>query len=40
MNSRRAKFYELTKNGRKQLETEESEWKKLAAAVAQVLETA
>ena len=39
-NNRRAKFYELTKTGRKQLETEESEWKKLAAAVAQVLETA
>ena len=39
-NNRRAKFYELTKNGRKQLETEESEWKKLAAAVAQVLKTA
>ena len=39
-NNRRAKFYELTKSGRKQLETEESEWKKLAAAVAQVLETA
>jgi transcriptional regulator len=39
-NNRRAKYYELTKGGRKQLEAEESEWKKLAAAVAQVLETA
>jgi PadR family transcriptional regulator, regulatory protein PadR len=39
-NNRRAKYYELTKAGRKQLETEQSEWKKLAAAVAQVLETA
>ncbi|HXO04519.1 MAG TPA: PadR family transcriptional regulator [Candidatus Sulfotelmatobacter sp.] len=39
-NNRRAKYYELTKSGRKQLETEENEWKKLAAAVAQVLETA
>jgi PadR family transcriptional regulator PadR len=39
-NNRRAKFYELTKSGRKQLEAEESEWKKLASAVAQVLETA
>ena len=39
-NNRRAKYYELTKKGRKQLETEESEWKKLAAAIAQVLETA
>jgi PadR family transcriptional regulator, regulatory protein PadR len=39
-NNRRAKYYELTKAGRKQLETEKSEWQKLAAAVAQVLETA
>jgi PadR family transcriptional regulator, regulatory protein PadR len=39
-NNRRAKYYDLTKTGRKQLETEQSEWKKLAAAVAQVLETA
>jgi PadR family transcriptional regulator PadR len=39
-NNRRAKFYELTRSGRKQLETEESDWKKLAAAVAQVLNTA
>jgi len=39
-NNRRAKYYELTKSGRKQLETEKNEWKKLAAAVAQVLETA
>jgi PadR family transcriptional regulator, regulatory protein PadR len=37
-NNRRAKYYELTKSGRKQLEVEEGEWKKLAAAVAQVLE--
>ncbi|MGD0842075.1 MAG: helix-turn-helix transcriptional regulator, partial [Candidatus Acidiferrales bacterium] len=39
-NNRRAKFYELTGAGRKQLETEKTEWKKLAAAIAQVLETA
>jgi transcriptional regulator len=39
-NNRREKFYELTKSGRKQLEAEQGEWKKLAAAVAQVLETA
>jgi len=39
-NNRRAKYYELTKAGRKQLETEKSEWQKLAAAVAQILETA
>jgi PadR family transcriptional regulator PadR len=39
-NNRRAKYYELTKGGRKQLETEKGEWKKLTAAVGQVLETA
>ena len=39
-NNRRAKYYELTKHGRKQLEAEESAWRKLAAAVGQVLETA
>jgi PadR family transcriptional regulator, regulatory protein PadR len=38
-NNRRAKFYELTKSGHKQLETEKDEWKKLTAAVARVLET-
>jgi PadR family transcriptional regulator PadR len=36
-NNRRAKFYELTKNGRKQLEAEKDSWNKLTAAVAQVL---
>ena len=39
-NNRRAKYYELTGSGRKQLESEENEWKKLTAAVAQVLKTA
>jgi len=39
-NNRRAKFYELTRSGRKQLATEKGDWKKLAAAIAQVLETA
>jgi PadR family transcriptional regulator PadR len=39
-NNRRTKYYELTEGGRKQLATEKSEWKKLAAAVAQVLEMA
>jgi len=39
-NNRRAKFYALTPAGRRQLETEESAWRALAAAVAQVLETA
>jgi PadR family transcriptional regulator, regulatory protein PadR len=39
-NNRRAKYYELTTAGRKQLEAEKSQWKKLSAAVAQVLEGA
>jgi PadR family transcriptional regulator PadR len=39
-NNRRAKYYELTRAGQKQLEREESAWRKLAAAVAQVLKTA
>jgi transcriptional regulator len=38
--NRRAKYYELTKSGQKQLEAEESAWRKLTAAVGQVLETA
>ena len=37
-NNRRAKYYALTRSGRKQLEVEESAWRKLAVAVAQVLE--
>jgi PadR family transcriptional regulator len=36
-NNRRAKYYELTKSGRRQLEVEKDAWKKLTAAVAQVL---
>lgn len=39
-NNRRAKFYELTRAGRKQLEAETESWRKLASAVAQVLESA
>src|ERR1700691_3153856 len=39
-NNRRAKYYELTKSGRRQLEVEEEAWKKMTAAVAQVLGTA
>ena len=39
-NNRRAKYYALTSKGRKQLEAEKDAWRKLAAAVAQVLETA
>ena len=38
-NNRRAKYYELTKRGRMQLETEILAWRKLSAAVTQVLES-
>ena len=38
-NNRRAKYYELTKIGRRQLEVEKDAWDKLTAAVAQVLGT-
>jgi PadR family transcriptional regulator, regulatory protein PadR len=37
-NNRRAKYYELTKTGSKQLEAEASTWRQLTAAIAQVLE--
>lgn len=36
-NNRRAKFYELTRTGQKQLATEQDAWEKLTAAVGQVL---
>ena len=36
-NNRRARYYELTKAGRKQLEAETDLWKKLTVAVNQVL---
>jgi len=39
-NNRRAKFYELTKTGRRQLAAQRDAWEKLTAAVARVLETA
>jgi DNA-binding PadR family transcriptional regulator len=39
-NNRRAKYYQLTTAGRKQFEAEKEDWRKLVAAVAQVLETA
>lgn len=39
-NNRRAKYYELTKTGKRQLEVEKDSWKKLTSAVAQVLRTA
>ena len=37
--NRRAKYYELTPGGRRQLAEEESAWRKLTAAVALVLAT-
>lgn len=36
-NNRRAKFYELTRDGRRQLKTEAEEWRRLTAAVDLVL---
>ncbi|MFP5228230.1 MAG: PadR family transcriptional regulator [Acidobacteriota bacterium] len=39
-NNRRARFYELTRTGRRQLEVEEDAWRRLTAAVALVLESA
>ena len=39
-NNRRAKFYELTAAGRKQLDIEKEAWLRLTAAVADVLGTA
>lgn len=36
-NNRKAKFYELTRAGRKQLEKESAAWKQLTAAVSLVL---
>jgi transcriptional regulator len=37
-NNRRAKFYSLTRAGRKQLDTETEKWKRLSAGVNLVLE--
>lgn len=39
-NNRRAKYYRLTARGRKQLQKEASNWKRLAEAIARVMETA
>ncbi len=38
-NNRRARFYHLTKAGRKQLKEETMEWERLAQAVARILES-
>jgi PadR family transcriptional regulator, regulatory protein PadR len=39
-NNRRAKYYELTRQGQKELEMETLAWRKLAAAVGYVLDMA
>jgi transcriptional regulator len=39
-NNRRAKYYQLTRLGHKQLESETEDWNRLAAAVARILQTA
>jgi PadR family transcriptional regulator, regulatory protein PadR len=39
-NGREAKFYKLSAKGRKQLISEETNWHRLAGAVAQILRTA
>jgi PadR family transcriptional regulator PadR len=38
-NNRKAKFYSLTRSGKKQLERETANWQKLSAAVGLVLQT-
>ena len=39
-NNRRAKFYRLTRAGRKQLDAQTASWERLSAGVARVLQTA
>jgi len=39
-NNRRAKYYELTRDGSRQLESEADAWRRLALAVGQVLDAA
>ena len=38
-NNRRAKYYELTRRGRAQLETQTEAWRKLTTTIGQVLES-
>lgn len=40
INNRRAKYYRLTARGRKQLQSEATTWRRLAEAIARVMETA
>jgi transcriptional regulator len=39
-NNRKAKYYELTRRGRKQLESDTEAWRKLSAAIGHVLDMA
>ena len=39
-NNRRAKYYTLTRAGRKQLETEQDSWDRMTAIIAQVMHSA
>ena len=39
-NGRRAKYYRLTKEGRKQLGSETASWERLSAAINRILQTA
>lgn len=39
-NNRRARFYRLTAQGRRQLEEEQGRWQRLMGAIARVIETA
>ena len=38
-NSRRAKFYELTREGKKQLEVETADWNRRSSAIARLLKS-
>ena len=38
-NNRRAKYYTLTRAGRKQLEAEQDDWNRMAAIIAQVMQS-
>jgi PadR family transcriptional regulator, regulatory protein PadR len=39
-NNRRAKFYKLTKAGRKQLEAETANWHRVSQAISRIMQTA
>ena len=39
-NGREAKFYKLSAKGRKQLQSEESNWERLAQAITRIMQTA